>query len=125
MVLSSDISYIVVSRVAVIEYLNLSSKQEEADTKIILHCTNDLHRNHGEIVFLWSPSGNTDLVVLAAGLLQGLVNDQVFMANGSSSNEQHYKLSEFEIDNESVSTVLGLHAFTGNDYESSFFRKGK
>ena len=125
MVLSSDISYIVVSRVAVIEDLNLSSKQEEADTKIILHCINDLHRNHGETVFLWSPSGNTDLVVLAAGLLQGLVNDQVFMANGSSSNEQHYKLSEFEIDNESVSTVLGLHAFTGNDYESSFFRKGK
>ena len=125
MVLSSDISYIVVSRVAVIEDLNLSSKQEEADTKIILHCIDDLHRNHGEIVFLWSPSGNTDLVVLAAGLLQGLVNDQVFMANGSSSNEQHYKLSEFEIDNESVSTVLGLHAFTGNDYESSFFRKGK
>ena len=64
------------------------------------------------------------IVVLAVGLLQKL-NDWVFIVNGCSSNTEHYKLSDFEIDVECKSALLGLHAFTGNDYVSSLFRKGK
>ena len=114
LVLLSDNSYVVVSRVAVMEDLNLSSDQKEADSKIILHFENFLHRNHGE----------TDIVVLAVGLLQEF-NDWAFVVNRSGSNREHCKLSDFEIDIESTSTLLGLHAFTGNDYVSSFFRKGR
>ena len=72
LVCSSDNNYQVVSRVAVIEDLNLSSYKEEADTKIILHCASVVHRNYGENVCIWSSSCNTDLVVLAVGLLQQL-----------------------------------------------------
>ena len=78
----------------------------------------------GENVCLWSLSGDTDIVVLAVGLLQEF-NDRVFIVNRCGSNTEHYKLSDFEIDIESTSALLGLHAFTGNDYVSSFFRKGK
>ena len=78
----------------------------------------------GENVCLWSLSGDTDIVVLAVGLLQEF-NDLVFIVNGCGSNTEHYKLSDFEIDIESTSALLGLHAFTRNDYVSSFFRKGK
>ena len=125
LVLSSDNSCVVVSRVAVMmEDLNLSSNHEEADTKIILHCETVLHRNHGENVCLWSPSGDTDITVLPVELLQEL-NDRVFIVSGSGSNTEHYKLSYFEIDIESTSALLGLHAFTGNNYVSSFFWKGK
>ena len=124
LVLLSDNSCVVVSRVAVMEDLNLSSDQKEADSKIILHFENFLHRNHGENVCLWSPSGDTDIVVLAVGLLQEF-NDWAFVVNGSGSNREHCKLSDFEIDIESTSTLLGLHAFTGNDYVLSFFRKGR
>ena len=84
LVLSSDNSCVVVSRVAVMEDLSLSSDQEEGDTKIILHCANVLHGNHGENVCLWSPSGDT-VVVLAVGLLQEF-NDRVFIVNGYGSN---------------------------------------
>ena len=54
-----------VSRVAVMEDLNLSRDEEEADTKIILYCTDARYRNS---VYLWSLSGNTDIVALAVGL---------------------------------------------------------
>ena len=64
------------------------------------------------------------IVVLVVGLLQEF-NGRVFIVNGCSSNTEHYKLSDFEIDVECTSALLGLHAFTGNDYVSSFFRKGK
>ena len=106
-----------VSRVAVMKDLNLSNCQEEADTKIILHCTNVLHRNHGENVCIWSSSGDKDKIVLAAGLLEEL-NDRFFVVNGSGSNKEHHKLSDFDIDIESASALLGLHAFTGDDYMS-------
>ena len=59
LILSSDNSYIVVSNAAVMEDLNLLSDQEGTDTKIILHCANVLHGNHGENVCVWYPFGNT------------------------------------------------------------------
>ena len=106
------------------EDLNLSGNHEEVDAKIILHCETVPHRNHGENVCLWSPSGDTDIVVLPVELLQEF-NDRVFIVNGSGSNTEHYKLSYFEIDFKNTSALLGLHAFTGKNYVSSFFWKGK
>ena len=82
LVLSSGNNCVVASRVAVTEDLNLSGDQEEADTNIILHCANVLHRNYGENVRIWFPSGDTDIVVLAVGLLQEF-NDQGFILNRS------------------------------------------
>ena len=118
LVLSSGNSCVVASRVAVTEDLNLSGDQEEADTNIILHCANVLHRNYGENVRIWFPSGDTDIVVLAVGLLQEF-NDQGFILNRSGSNKEHYKLSDFEIAIESTIAPLDLHAtmcscFSGN-----------
>ena len=118
LVLSSDNSCVVASRVEVMEDLNLSRDQEEEDANIVLHCANVLHRNHGENVCLWFPSGDTDIVVFAVGLLQEF-NDQGFILNGSGSNKEHYKLSDFEIDVESTTAPLDLHAticsrFSGN-----------
>ena len=99
------------------EDLNLSSEQEETDTKITLHCVNVLHRKHGINVCLWSPSENTDIVALAVGLLQEF-NDRAFIVNENASYTEHYKLSDFEIDIESTSALFGLNSFTGNDYVS-------
>ena len=98
-----------VSRVAVMEDLNLSCNQQEADANIVLHFANVLHRNHGENVCLWFPSDNTNIVVLAVELLQEF-NDQGFKLNGSGSNKEHYKLGDFEIDIESTIAPLDLHA---------------
>ena len=89
-----------------------------------MHCADAFHRNHGENVFLWTPCGNTDIVVLAVGLFQEF-NDWLFIVNGSGSNKEHNKLSDFQIAIESTSSLLGLHPFTVNDYVSSFLKKGK
>ena len=62
------------------------------------------------------------IVVLAVGLLQEF-NDWVFILNECGSNTEHHKLSDFEIDFECTSALLGLHAFTGNIL--SLFRKEK
>ena len=68
--------------------------------------------------------GDTGIVVLAVGLLQEF-NNQVFIVNRSGSNKEHYKLSDIEIAIDSTSALLGLHAFTSNDYMLSFFWKRK
>ena len=54
-----------------------------------------------------------DKIVLAVGLLEEL-NDRFFIVNGSGSNKEHHKLSDFDIDIESASALLGFHAFTGD-----------
>ena len=117
LVLPSDNSCVVVSNAAVMEDLNLPSHQEETDRNVILHCENILQRNHGENVW-------RHIVVLAVGLLQEF-NDWFFIVNESGSNTEPYKLNNFKIDIECTSGLLGLHAFTGNDYVLSLFRKGK
>ena len=36
-----------------------------------------------------------------------------------------FKLNSMDMDDENKLTLLGFHATTGNDYASSFFRRGK
>ena len=74
LVCSSNNSWQVNSRVAVMEHLNLSSYEKEGDTKIILQCADAVHRNHGENACIRSPSGDTAMVVLTVGLLQELID---------------------------------------------------
>ena len=64
------------------------------------------------------------IVVLAVALLQEF-NDLAFIVNECGSNAEYYRLSDFEIDIECTSALLGLLAFTGNECVSSLFRKGK
>ena len=47
----------------------LRSNQEEADTKVILHCSNALHEDTSMSVILRSHSGDTGITVLAVSLL--------------------------------------------------------
>lgn len=80
----------------------------------------------GRMYAYGSPSSNTDMIVfLQLGYFINLRNDRVFIVTGSGSNKEHYKFSDFEINIESTITLLDLRVFMGNDYESSFFRKGR
>ena len=44
---------------------------------------------------------------------------------GSGNNKKRCWLKDFALNQANSSALLGLHAFTGNDFVSSFFRKGK
>ena len=66
--LSGDNECHTVTAASSIETIWLKSNQEEADTKVILH---NLHvlRNSELSVVLRSPSGDTDIMVLALGII--------------------------------------------------------
>ena len=73
---------------------------------------------------LRSPSGDRDITVLAVSLISSS-QDWVFINYGSGKNRKAIKLSNVNMANDLKQTLVGFCAFTGNDYVSSFFTKGK
>ena len=106
------------------EYQDLKSNQEEADTKVILHVHHALVEMEGKVV-LRNPSGDTDILVIALGLLSEEFQNRVYYDVGSGKNRKGEWLSDYHLDEAHKQALVGFHAFTGNDYVSCFFRKGK
>ena len=76
-------------------------------------------------VTLISPSGDTDIVVLALGVLDKEEKSKVTVMDGRKKNRKIFKLSNLHIGDDISKCVIGLHAFAGNDYNSSIFHRGK
>ena len=102
---------------------HLKPNREEADSKVILHCLDALKEPETTVV-LRSPSGDRDITVLAVSLISSS-QDRVFINYGSGKNRKAIKLSNVNMANDLKQTLVGFYAFTGNDYISSFFTKGK
>ena len=102
----------------------LLSNQEEADTKVIAHSIQALTENTSHQVIIRSPSGDTDILVLATSLLYEY-RSKVNIDNGSGKNRKLIWFGGLDLEPKRCEALIGLHAFTGNDYISSFFRKGK
>ena len=99
----------------------LRSNQEEADTKVILHAIDALTISQSNVC-VRSPSGDTDIVVIALTLIEE--KDRVLLDSGNGDNRKKIWLDEVA-HNDYHHTLIGFHAFTGNDFVSGFFRKGK
>ena len=89
--------------------------------KVILHCQHALETTEGTIV-IRSPSGDTDIIIIALALLE---SSRVFFDNGTGKYRKRFWLHNVKIDNDVRKAIIGLHSFSGNDYVSSFFKKGK
>ena len=102
----------------------LSSNQEEADTKLILHCANALQSNGSGCVILRSHFGDTDINIVAASLI---VRDSSrgFIDFNTAEHRKVLCLGDLELSDLEWRALIGIHSFTGNDYASSFFRKSK
>ena len=122
--LSRDNKCISISRLSTSIEESLISNQEEADTKLILHSHQILKSNETSVITLRSPSGDTDIIVLTVALLCEFRN-RVLIDDGSGDNRKVMPLSNIDIEEDLVHALMGFHAFAGNDYISSFFRKGK
>ena len=122
--ISLDNKCILITRTATNLDENLTSNQEEADSKVILHCCRILREKNDLIVTLRSPSGDTDIVVLAVALLNQFKSN-VILDDGNGKQRKIIRLSDIDIDDDLVKAMIGFHSFSGNDYVSSFFRKGK
>ena len=94
----------------------LFSSQEEADTRIILHCDH-ISRNFSETTVIIVRSPDTDVLVLLSKLFE----------KGMGNKRRLLNIKEIILTKgENVCSVLpALHAFTGCDTTSSFDRRGK
>ena len=122
--ISLDNKCISISHLSTLIEESLTSNQEEVDTKVILHSHQILKSSETSVITLRSPSGDTDIVVLPVALLYEFRN-RVLIDDGSGENRKVMRLSNIDIEIDLVDALIGFHAFTGNDYISSFFRKEK
>ena len=124
LVLSREREYKLLTYIEEKTYDQLLSTQKEADPKIIAHAVEILHQDTENKVVIRSPSGNTDIPVLSATVLYSF-KEYVVTDNGSGQSRKCIDLRSLQFSETKYCAMLGLHAFTGNDYLSSFFRKGK
>ena len=107
---------------SVTSYDQLKSNQEEADTKVILHCHHAISNSEGSVIQR-SPSGDTDILVIAVGLIHSA--ERVHIDYGNGKNRKGFWLNDITLSAQLKKALFGFHSFTGNDYASSFFRRGK
>ena len=101
----------------------LETSHEEANTKIILHAMH-WRQTHNVNVTIFSPSGDTDIIVLLLAFLQDH-EEHILIIDGHGEDKKNLKLSDIDLEENLIHSLIGFHAITGNDYVSSFFRKGK
>ena len=100
----------------------LKSNHEEADTKLIA-LVKAANLARGDSVMVRSSSGDID--VLALFVAHDFAGVKVLIDNGTGLNRKIVNVTSSTLDIEKKRALIGLHAFSGNDYVSSFFRKGK
>ena len=104
----------------------LSSNQEEADIKLCLH-THTLHAlaavEKGYVI-VRNHSGDVDInVILIAKVISE--SSRVILDIHKGKHRKAIKLSDVSLTNDEKAALIGFHSFTGNDYCSAFFGKGK
>ena len=103
---------------------SLVSDQEEADTKLVLHSLHALNESPRKKVIIRSPSGDTDVLIILLSKMIGH-QDKIYLDYGTGLNRKGLCLSNVVMSESKLKALIGFHTFTGNDYISSFFRKGK
>ena len=102
----------------------LSSSQEEADTKVCLHALHAVRCNADGFVIVRNHSGDIDInVLLISRLLE--FSSRVIVDSNKGKHREVFRLSDVGLTRDEKAALIGLHAFTGNDYTSAFFGKGK
>ena len=99
---------------------SLETNQEDADTKVFLHTYKILKETNNDYVVIRSHSGDTDILVLGVSLFP-----EGELDNGTGKSRKLIWFGNVEFSTGRRKALLGFHAFTGNDYNASFFRKSK
>ena len=121
--ISTENSCMKLTELEAIEEDQLASNQEEADTKLILHCLHALTQHPSKKVVIRSPSADIDILVILLNMVEE--QSKVYLDFGVGLHRKGLYLSDIEMEDGFKKCLIGFHAFTGNDYVSSFFRKGE
>ena len=122
-ILSTEKECVKLTNIDQTDIIELQTTQEKADTKLILHAYNHLQYTD-QFITIYSPSGDTDVIVLAIALLRPF-SDRVFIIDSHGQNRRYFIIRNIDIEDTLIQSLIGFHALTGNDFVSSFFRKGK
>lgn len=103
---------------------SLSSSQEEADTKIILHCLYSSMDSKCTTIVVRSP--DTDVFLLLLAYVNKIKKHLIF-DTGTGNNRRQIDISivKDKLSPNVCNALIGLHSFTGCDTVSSFTGKGK
>ena len=71
-----------------------------------------------------SKSGDIDIVAQFVSNINSITGD-IYIENGTGNAKNIFEISDCSLSEEQLRAVMGLHAFSGNDYIACFFRKGK
>jgi len=104
---------------------NLFSSQEEADTRIILHCLYASQSAEADTnIIVRTP--DTDVLVILLSY-SDCIAQPLFMDTGAGNKRRLINIHGIAeaIGLDLAKSLPGLHAFTGSDCTSSFVKKGK
>ena len=87
-----------------------------------MHAHDAIQSTNGSVL-IRSPSGDTDIFVIAVALISS--SPRLCLDYGVGKNRKTINLKKIPLSQQIKSSLIGFHSFTGNDYVSSFFRKGK
>ena len=110
--------------IEILEFETLLSNHEEVDTKVIAHAIEYLSGSNEKNVLRRSPPGDVDIIVLCVSLLF-TYKERFFIDNGTGKSRKLIWLGGINLSHEKCKALLGMHAFTENDYVSCFFKKRK
>ena len=102
---------------ATADRVDLACHHAEADYMFALYSRME------EDILIRSRSGDIDIIVSLIGHQD--LPESLYVDNGTGSGRKLLQPSLCELNSEQREALIGYHAFTGNDYVASFFRKGK
>ena len=108
-----------------VEVDELQSSQEEADTRIILHCLFESRRcAQDSLIVVRSP--DTDVLVVMV-YFSSDIHQTLLFDTGAGNKRRLVNVTHLAVTlgQEMAKALPGLHAFTGCDCTSEFVRKGK
>ena len=89
---------------------------------MILHSGHAISTTEGSII-LRSSSGDVDVMIIAISLTD--TSKHVLVDYGNGKNRKGVWLNSIDFDDNIGAVLIWFHAFTGNDYASSIFKRGK
>ncbi len=101
---------------------DLSCDHEEADTKLVALAA-ACSAEPGSTIMVRSPFGDIDILALFIG--HDFPDIKVLVDNGTGKTRKILDITSSELSEKEKKALIATHAFSGNDYVSSFFRKGK
>lgn len=111
---------------------NLTSEHAEADSKIIQHACNFYQTNSENIAIksvIKIRASDTDILVIMLGNMHEMLNKQneVWMDCGVGQSQRLINITKMyqTLGADVCKALPGIHAFSGCDFNSCFYRKGK